>query len=295
MLARRRFADYHSGRWRTPNYGQRLGFVETLYGRRHLHDPRRWQRDRNERGDVASDAVLTGFLDENTDPDAFWQRVKINLQAGRIRLLFVADSIPQELKRIVEFLNEQMDPAEVLAVQVSQYVGQGLKTLVPRLFGQTAEAQQKKSVSAGQALPWDKERFFTVLAQNRGEVEVQVAENLLQWGLTPTRWVYWGKGKVTGAFVPQITHKGRNHQFFHVLTVGKIYFPFETYQDKPPFDSEDKRRDLLLRLNSFLPEKLPVASLSGYPGISLSALKDNATFRAFTQTFDWFGEQVQGS
>jgi len=32
-----------------------------------------------------------------------------------IRMLFVADRIPAELRRIVEFLNEQMDPAEVLA------------------------------------------------------------------------------------------------------------------------------------------------------------------------------------
>src|SRR3954464_5004395 len=30
----------------------------------------------------------------------FWQRVKTNLQAGRVRMVFVADVIPQELRRI---------------------------------------------------------------------------------------------------------------------------------------------------------------------------------------------------
>jgi hypothetical protein len=30
------------------------------------------------------------------------------LQAGRIRMMFVADRVPDELRRIVEFLNEQM-------------------------------------------------------------------------------------------------------------------------------------------------------------------------------------------
>lgn len=48
----------------------------------------------------------------------------------------MADKIPTELRRIVEFLNQQMDPAEVLAVKIKQYTGQGLKTLVPRVFGQ---------------------------------------------------------------------------------------------------------------------------------------------------------------
>jgi hypothetical protein len=35
-------------------------------------------------------------LDGNAD--ALWQRVKTNLQAGRIRMLFVADRIPAELR-----------------------------------------------------------------------------------------------------------------------------------------------------------------------------------------------------
>ncbi len=59
---------------------------------------------------------LDVFLGPSGDYEAFWQKTKVNLQAGRIRMLFVADEMPKELKRIVEFLNEQMEPAEVLAV-----------------------------------------------------------------------------------------------------------------------------------------------------------------------------------
>jgi hypothetical protein len=61
-------------------------------------------------------------------------------------MLFVADRIPAELRRIVEFLNEQMDPAEVLALELRQFQGEGLRTIVPMLYGQTEGAQQKKSV-----------------------------------------------------------------------------------------------------------------------------------------------------
>jgi hypothetical protein len=87
---------------------------------------------------------LADFLGDEHDPEEFWQRVKTNLQAGKIRMLFVADVIPPELRRIVEFLNHQMDPAEVLAVEIKQYVGEGMKTLVPRVIGQTAEAEGKR-------------------------------------------------------------------------------------------------------------------------------------------------------
>lgn len=88
--------------------------------------------------------VIAEFLDDSADTEQFWWKVKTNLQAGKVRLIFAADEIPPELRRVVEFMNLQMDPAEVLAVEIKQYVGKSLKTLVPRVMGQTVEAQQKK-------------------------------------------------------------------------------------------------------------------------------------------------------
>jgi hypothetical protein len=61
---------------------------------------------------------------------------------------FVADEVPVELRRVVEFLNQQMSPAEVLAVEIKQYVGREMKTLVSCVVGQTVEAQQKKTETA---------------------------------------------------------------------------------------------------------------------------------------------------
>ena len=59
--------------------------------------------------------------------------------------MFVSDEIPRELRRVVEFLNGQMNPAEVIAIEVKQYVGaDGTKTLVPRVIGQTAEVEARK-------------------------------------------------------------------------------------------------------------------------------------------------------
>ena len=68
---------------------------------------------------------LTDFLAGDGDSENFWSQVKTNFEAGRIRLLFVADEIPAELRRIVEFLNDQMKSAEVLAVEIKQFTGQG--------------------------------------------------------------------------------------------------------------------------------------------------------------------------
>lgn len=54
---------------------------------------------------------LHNFLGPEVDVGQFWQLVKTNLQAGHVRMIFVADQIPTELQRIVEFLSSQLDPA----------------------------------------------------------------------------------------------------------------------------------------------------------------------------------------
>lgn len=93
--------------------------------------------------DVIAELLHT---DEDTDADSFWKKVGDNLAARRIRLLFVADEIPDSLTRIVSFLNEQTrDNVEVLAVEIKQFSGKTTQTLVPRVIGLTAAAPAKSA------------------------------------------------------------------------------------------------------------------------------------------------------
>ncbi|HSH58369.1 MAG TPA: hypothetical protein VK988_01775 [Acidimicrobiales bacterium] len=114
------------------------------------------------------------------DADAFWATVGENIRTGRLRMVFLADTIPPELQRIIEFLNEQTVRTEVLGVEVRQYVGQGHQTLVPRVVGQTIAAQQTKMATP-------KKTYGQLLADAASET--RTAEQLLrrwaeQHGLT---------------------------------------------------------------------------------------------------------------
>ncbi len=92
--------------------------------------------------------VLTDLVGDDVDVESFWDRVIANLAEGRARLLFLADRIPTELQAIVEFLNERIDPTEVLAVELQQYrTPDGPQVLVPRVIGSTAAAKTTKRVS----------------------------------------------------------------------------------------------------------------------------------------------------
>ncbi len=93
------------------------------------HWPAAYMRERFaancERGNVDPDERLKDFLGDEIDPESFWENADRNLKARKLRLLFVADVIPPELQRIVEFLNDQMDQTEVLAIEIKQFVSEG--------------------------------------------------------------------------------------------------------------------------------------------------------------------------
>ena len=93
--------------------------------------------------------------------DAFWERVATNLTARRLRLLFIADEIPDELEQVVTFLNEQMPNIEVLAVEVKQFQGESSQTLVPRVIGRIAATAAPRT--SGQRRKLTRESFLEEL------------------------------------------------------------------------------------------------------------------------------------
>jgi hypothetical protein len=93
------------------------------------------------------DEELSRFLGENSESDieAYWQLVERNLRDGRVRLIFVSDEIPRELRRLVEFLNTKMADVEVLAVEIKQFLSKyDHKAMVPRVIGLTEAARAMK-------------------------------------------------------------------------------------------------------------------------------------------------------
>ena len=80
---------------------------------------------------------LTRDADIEMAANAFWEHAAANLEAGRMRLLFVSDKIPVELERSVTFWNVQTkESIEVLAVEIKQYPGEFGYAFASRVIGQ---------------------------------------------------------------------------------------------------------------------------------------------------------------
>ena len=232
-------------------------------------------------------------IENYTDDDvaAFWSRVKTNLQAGRIRMVFVADEIPLELARVVEFLNAQMDPAEVLAVEIRQFANETLQTLVPRLIGQTAAAQIKKAIGTTQR-QWDESSFFRELEQRRGEREADVCREILQWGVQKNLMPTWGKGAKDGSFLLRFKFEGSTYHLISAWTYGRVEVQFQMLTNEPPFDDEQKRLELLRRLNLIPGVSLGPDSIVRRPSVPLEALSTPGAVAKLCAALEWVIEKA---
>ena len=161
------------------------------------------------------ESMLASLLQTEGEPDAdgFWESVATNLSARRMRLLFVADEIPDPLERVVEFLNAQMPNIEVLAVEVKQFRGGRTQTLVPRVLGRVANASTRGLIGRRRSLNRETflEQFTSAKVRSVAAKLLDVAEEadaVLEWG---------DRGGVS--------IRGRCSLWAHPITVAWLYSP----------------------------------------------------------------------
>jgi hypothetical protein len=239
------------------------------------------------------DEELVQFLGGDVPISDFWQRVKTNLQAGKIRLIFVADVIPSELRRVVEFLNQQMDRAEVLAVEIRQYAGGSLKTLVPRVMGQTSEALIRKSGGGRPSKQWDEASFVAELTTRRGEPETDVARHILRWADQKGCRTWWGKGIQSGSFFLMVDYAGDQYWTIAVWTYGAVEVQFQWMRRKRPFDAKSKRQELRDKLNAVPGISIPEKGLETRPSVPLQVLTVPGALDRFLEVLDWMVGEIR--
>lgn len=219
-----------------------------------------------------ADTELANFLAGTAEPQDFWQQVDANFSAGRIKMVFVADTIPRELARIVEFLNEQMK-ADVRAVELSWFESEGgVTALTPRVIGETERAQSEKA-ARGALPPIGREAWIEEHLAKYGAATVTAAEAYValvehaggRAEVTSTQ------GSIVGAFD---TPAG----MLYPLTLsryskGAVQLCLGYLMSRPAFADADVRQQLYERLVGIV-GPLSTTTLTGFPGFPVTKLND---------------------
>jgi len=243
----------------------------------------------SEPGMVVGEFIGLSGTPENDGAIArFWELVETNLRAGKIRLIFAADEIPSELRRVVEFLNEQMNPAEVLAIEIRQYVGMGVRTLVPSVIG----SSKRVTTAAGRtSVQWDRELFVNTLRERRGSEAVAVATNILEWSPMHCPKLWWGEGRIDGSCFVGVAQEGVNYYPFAMWTYGRIEMQFQWLRQRSV--AQELLEGLASRLNRVQGVVIPPDALTRRPAFDMSLLKERQSSSVFFDAIEWFIEQIK--
>lgn len=239
--------------------------------------------------------VFEDFLGSDTDEERFWQQVKTNLQAGKVRIVFVSAAVSPELSRVVEFLNAQMDPAQMVAIEIKQYGSdEGFTTLVPRAIGRLADTSKKVAPTTIERRRWDADSFFAELGLRQDAETADLAYQIYEWcNHYPGVQVYWRTGDTYGGFVALCdVDRGETHELFKVGIDAYLEVLSSAYAAWYPFTQRSEWLDLRQRFSAIglsLPDD---PSERRSPNLNLATL-DEASINKVIEVFGWAVDRTQ--
>jgi hypothetical protein len=116
---------------------------------------------------------------------------------------------------------------EVLGVEIRRYRGRGFSTHIPRIIGQTGEAQLNKSPrtqAAGARRRWDEAAFFEELEKHLGGGRAEAVRDLCRFSQENAR-VTWATN-LSGSFSVKFDHVHPTRSLFTVYSNGDVELNF---------------------------------------------------------------------
>lgn len=244
--------------------------------------------DRCRRDGIDGDALVDDLLDPDDDVHAFWTSVDANLAAGHLRLVFLSDSISHELRQIIEFLNEQFSRAVVLGVEVRQWQGEGVTTLVSDVVGLTATSQAAKRSRAPKPR-LTAEEFAAEMESRLNGPEYAGLEALMRWCADHGGWVSYGTGRSWPAcYLNWLTPGGKEIWPLIPTVPSYVSVNFDGLALRPPFNDPTLRKEFMGRLVAVPGIELSPGDVERRPSFPMSVLASDDGLAGVIAALDWF-------
>jgi len=213
--------------------------------------------------------------------------------AQDVRIILVSADFSKEITTAVMWLNEK--DLDIRCVKLQPYSFDG-KTLLdvqqviplPEASDYIVKVKEKeKSEKESKRRQWDEPTFMKVLEQNKGLELRRLAEQILEWAAKTTDWIWWGRGRRSGSFVPMVGPEGQGAQFISVWTYGLVENQFQWLAYRSAFKNEEPRKELLRRLNQIPGIEFPEDVITRRPSFPLERLADEDAMNTFKETYEW--------
>jgi hypothetical protein len=199
----------------------------------------------------------------------------------RVKLVFVADNIPRELARIVEFLNDQMR-ADVRAVELRWFSDEaGATTLSPRIIGETERAAASKAAGTNVA-SMDRGSWIAEYIAPAGPEILRGAEKFIEIveSLGGNAGVASTNGSIFAAFPGADGKPLYPANLWKTKSGGQLSLSLGYLKPRAAFADDAVRQHLYDRAVAIF-GPLSTKKLNGFPGVSVSRMNDPPVAHGF--------------
>lgn len=245
-----------------------------------------------------SDSILQAY-----DTDEFWQQIAINLKAENLRLVFVADTIPDTLTIIIDFLNRNLKNIEVCGVEIHQYK-QAETTLISSNI--ICSSTLNQCTNSARSIEWTADTFARqILTFSEEKVNKPIAEaaNSLRifsekLGLTCT----FGRGSKYATYTASLDNfrifKASNWLYKNNVFKCTVEFPILDFAQTLGQEwNEQKVSDMLTNFpnkNEAYAQKL-IWKSNQYLYIDISLLTDETNMKIFEHTLKQLCKMIENA
>jgi len=188
-----------------------------------------------------------------------FEAIRINLQQGNIKFVILMDTIDDQLKDLIVYIN-QNSQFDIYAVQMEYYEFESYEIIIPKLFG----VEVKKSMSTtntGQRKNWD-EQSFIIQVKEKLNNNAEKLISLYDFFKLKTDKIQWGTGVSNGSFAPMINKLSETTSPFSFYSDGTIMIKFSWLDHYGNKDLVDKFynifvKELIDKTTIKIPEESP--------------------------------------
>lgn len=138
--------------------------------------------------------------------DELWGKVAANLKAEHMRLVFVADRIPDSLQVLIEFMDRSLKDIEVYGVELKPYKTNDNSTLLlsSNFIGNSPLSSPNKPTIKNAGFRWTEETFLDRVSERMGLTVRDIASSIIDFCATSGLEISFGTGAKKAAFNPRL-------------------------------------------------------------------------------------------
>lgn len=224
---------------------------------------------------------------EGWSEEDFRQNLVSNLGKGDFNLIIAVDSLNDELKRIIQFINSRgANSPQIHALEIKQFETSNLQMIVPEMFGTVTPPPPPPQ-------HWDEISFFNAVNQSVDIKEADVIKKLCDFTKKNADQLAWGRGKTVGSFVFRKNKNGVLVSIFAIFSNGSGYIAFGDLVGRGV--KEDVIQDFRATLNQIPEMRFPGGAVNAlkFPSFNISALTTDQFLETFERAVLALCEQIE--